>query len=401
MPKRILIFSLTYFPFVGGAEIAIKEIVDRVDPEKYTFDLITLRFDRALPRTEQQGNLTIHRIGFTAEHPSMTDLGREPLVLNKYFFPFTAFWKALTMHRKKPYDAIWAVMANYAGFGALFFKWVYPNVPMLLTLQEGDPIDHIKRRVRFVYPVFKDIFRKTDSVQAISTYLADFARSMEFEGKPVVVPNGVSTISFGKQYDAAELTALRVELKIPVTATVLITTSRLVRKNAVDDVLRALPKLPDAYFVVLGTGPDEWSLKLLAQELKVAERVLFVGHVGHEQIPRYLKMVDIFIRPSLSEGMGNSFIEAMAAGIPVIATPVGGITDFLFDPDMNPDKEPTGLFCSVNDPESIVGQVKRMTSDTELREGLVANAQKLVQKQYDWEHVVGRMEKEVFAKLVS
>lgn len=401
MPKRILIFSLTYFPFVGGAEVAIKEIIDRIDPEKYSFELITLRFDRALSRTEKKGNLIIHRIGFTAEHPSMTDLGREPLVLNKYFFPFTAFWKALTMHRKKPYDAIWAMMANYAGFGALFFKWVYPNVPMLLTLQEGDPIDHIKHRVRFVYPVFKDIFRKADSVQAISTYLADFARSMEFKGKPVVVPNGVSTRSFGKQYDAADLAALRAGLKILAQATVLIHTGRLVKKNAVDDVIKALPKLPGMYFVVLGTGPDEWSLKLLSQELGVADRVLFVGFFAQEYIPRYLKMSDIFIRPSLSEGMGNSFIEAMAAGIPVIATPVGGITDFLFDPDQNTDKEPTGLFCAVSDPESIVKQVKRITSDTELRERLVANARKLVHKQYDWEQVVSRMEQEVFAKLVG
>ncbi|MBI4090993.1 MAG: glycosyltransferase family 4 protein [Candidatus Komeilibacteria bacterium] len=399
MPKRILIFSLTYFPFVGGAEVAIKEIIERIDLEKYSFDLITLRFDRALPRTEQRGNLTIHRIGFTAEHPSMTDLGREPLVLNKYFFPFTAFWKALTMHRRKPYDAVWVMLANYAGFGALFFKWVYPNVPMLLSLQEGDPIDHIKHRVRFVYPVFKDIFRKSDAVQAISSHLADFARSMGFEGKSVVVPNGVSTAVFGRQYDVAELAALRADLKIPAKATVLITTSRLVRKNAVDDVIRALPKLPDAYFVVLGTGPDEWSLKLLAQELKVAERVLFVGHVGHEHVPRYLKMADVFIRPSLSEGMGNSFIEAMAAGIPVIATPVGGIVDFLFDPEMNSDKEPTGIFCAVRDPESIVSKVKRLTSDGAVRERIVANAARLSHEQYNWDSLARRMEKEVFAKL--
>ena len=61
--KRILIFSLAYTPYVGGAELAIKEITDRLDPNEYSFDMITLRFDRKLPDVEKIGRASCRERG--------------------------------------------------------------------------------------------------------------------------------------------------------------------------------------------------------------------------------------------------------------------------------------------------------------------------------------------------
>jgi len=61
-------------------------------------------------------------------------------------------------------------------------------------------------------------------------------------------------------------------------------------------------------------------LKNLAEDIGVENRVMFLGQITHAAMPKYLKVSDIFVRPSLTEGLGNSFLEAMAAGIPVIAT---------------------------------------------------------------------------------
>ena len=72
--KRILVFSLAYHPFVGGAEIAVKEITDRIGEGEITFDMITLRYDSRLPRVERVGNVMVHRIGFTRRAPSPADL---------------------------------------------------------------------------------------------------------------------------------------------------------------------------------------------------------------------------------------------------------------------------------------------------------------------------------------
>lgn len=64
-PKRILIFSFVYYPrFIGGAEIAIKEITDRVSSQDIEFDLVALRIDKKLPRFERIGNVNVYRIGF-------------------------------------------------------------------------------------------------------------------------------------------------------------------------------------------------------------------------------------------------------------------------------------------------------------------------------------------------
>lgn len=399
--KRILIFSLAYYPdVVGGAEVAIKEITDRITPEDITFDMVTLRFDSTLPRFEKIGNVNVHRIGFARTNPRIADLVKFPLTLNKYSFPFIGFLKAQALHQKNHYDGTWAMMANYAGFAALFFKMKYPQVPFLLTLQEGDPIEYIKHRVRFVYPLFQRIFTRADSVQTISNYLAGFARNMGYSGPLEVVPNAVNVAHFAQEYPENELAILKHRLGKKEGDFFLITTSRMVAKNAIDEVIRALPLLPhEVKFLILGIGPDEIMLRTLAHEKGVTDRVQFLGQVLHEDMPKYLKVSDIFIRPSRSEGLGNSFLEAMAAGIPVIATPVGGIPDFLFDPDQNRDHEPTGLFANINDPESIAHQVKRLIDDTALRNRLFINGRTLVTEKYDWSLIARNMKEKVFSKL--
>lgn len=390
--KRILIFSLAYTPFVGGAELAIKEITDRISDIE--FDMVTLRFDRSLSRVEKIGNVTVYRLGFGKATPMMADLVKFPLTLNKYLFPFLAFWKALWLHRKNDYTAIWAMMANYAGFAALFFKMAHSDVPFLLTLQEGDPIEHIKARVRFVYPLFKRIFTRANFVQAISHYLGNWARDMDFTGPLEVIPNGVAIAHFAKEYPAHELDMLKAKLGKKTDNILLITTSRLVKKNAVDDIIKALPLLPEkVLFLVLGIGPDEAMLKNLAHELGVEKRVLFAGQVGHADMPKYLHVSDIFIRPSLSEGMGSSFVEAIAAGLPIIATPVGGIVDFL------KDKE-TGLFCEVRNPQSIANAISKLCGDADLKNMLVRNARNLVKEKYDWNIVAKDMREKVFEKML-
>jgi len=186
---------------------------------------------------------------------------------------------------------------------------------------------------------------------------------------------------------------------VPHAGVALITTSRLVEKNAVDDCLRALSKLPEVRFDILGTGSDEAKLKRLVEELTVADRVRFLGHIDQSEIPRYLHQADIFVRPSRSEGMGNSFIEAMAAGLPVIATQEGGIADFLFDAKRDPDQAPTGWAVDKDNPEQIAEAVKEILANPEQTKRVVENAKKMVEANYDWSKLARDMREKVFTKL--
>ena len=401
--KKILIFSLVYYPsHIGGAEVAIKEITDRIDPKEIEFDMVCLRFDKNLPKIEKIGNITIHRIGFTTYNPTMGDLSKFPLQLNKFLFQFLATFKALNLHRKNHYDAIWAMMAHSTGVPAGIFKTFNPKVPYILTLQEGDPTNYIKSKMKPLYPLFVKSFTLADTIQPISTFLSKWALEMGFKGRLEIIPNAVNTKKFSRFYPKNELDELKFKLGKKSEDKYLITTSRLVKKNAVDDVIRALPFLPNEIkFVILGLGPDLEMLISLAKNLNVIDRVIFLGQVNHGDMPKYLKISDIFIRPSLSEGMGNSFIEAMAAELPVIATQEGGISDFLFDPDINPDKMPTGYAVKPRDPEGIAKQIIRLMRETELTKKIILNAKKLTFDKYDWDLIAKDMRDRVFLPLLK
>ncbi|KKT73974.1 MAG: Glycosyltransferase [Parcubacteria group bacterium GW2011_GWB1_44_7] len=381
MTKKILIFSVAYRPFIGGAEVAVEEITKRLAAGGFSFDLLTVNLDGCQKRQENIGGVNIFRIGKGG--------------LGKLFFPFSAFFLALRLHKKNHYDATWAIMANYAGFAALFFKIFEPTAPFILTLQEGDPLAEIKRKVWFVSPLFKMIFRRADKVTAISDYLARWGKKMGAKNVEIV-PNGVNIEKFKNQKSKIKIEELRKKLGFERDDTVLITTGRLVKKNGVEDIIAALKFLPEKVkLLIVGIGELEESLKS-----KVQNRVQFVGFVQPEKLPEYLWASDIFVRPSLSEGLGNSFIEAMAAGLPIIGTPVGGIPDFLFPPESSRlnlesgkrfNLVPTGLFCEPNNPQSIAEKVKLLLSDNSLREKIIANAQKLVAEKYDWDLIAEKM----------
>ncbi len=390
MPKRILIFSLAYYPNVGGAEIAIKAITDRISPEDITFDMVTMRLNPRDLAVEQIGNVRVYRI-------ASLGAGR----IGKFLFQFLAAIKAYRLHTKNGYQATWAMMAHSAGVPAVIFKFFHPSVPYILTLQEGDPPEHVEKVMRPLWLLFARSFTRADIVQAISTFLGEWARRRGFKGALEVIPNGVDVSKFSKDISSHELEALKQKLGKQAGDIFLITTSRVVHKNAIDDCIRALALLPQSIkFFILGIGSEEEKLRELAKSLQVSERVQFLGQVEHAELPNYLKVSDIFIRPSRSEGMGNSFIEAMAAGLPVIATQEGGIADFLFDAKRNPEKLTTGWAVDKDSSEQIAAAVRDILGNPTKVAEVVKNARELVTKSYSWDLVAKQMRDKVFGRVL-
>ncbi|HEX8591136.1 MAG TPA: glycosyltransferase family 4 protein [Candidatus Paceibacterota bacterium] len=393
--KRVLIFSLTYHPYVGGAEIALKEITDRIDSNEYEFHMVTLRFDRALPKVERFGNVLVHRIGFTSVSPKVSDRSL-PFVLRlaKLLFPFTAFLKALQLHWKYGYYLTWAMMANQAGFAALFFKYLYPRVPYLLELQDGRSVGDMTKRRRILLPLwalYTRIYHKADKIKAISRFIEREVRALGYRGGVAVIPNAVDTARFARRASEGEVATLAAKFGKKPGDVLLFTASRLVLSRGVEDTIRALIYLPNnVKLLIAGSGEDQEKLEGIAKDTGVTERVRFAGHVSHDQLPAYYQLSDIFVRPSIIEGFGNVFVEAFAAGIPVVATPVGGIPDFLFDPENS--SEPTGIFCAVRDPESVARAVQRYLNDPGLTARIVGNAKALALKKYDWDTIALSME---------
>jgi len=362
MPKkRILIFSLAYYPQVGGAEVALKEITDRISDIE--FHMFTLNFGRAA-REEKIGNIFVHRIGNSGSY------------LSKILFVPRAAYEARLMHRALSFDSFWAMM-SYMLFPIVLLGFLGVRIPYLLTLQEGDPFEHTFNRwfILPFRPLLSTGFKNASAVQAISIHLAQWAHRIGYQGEALLIPNGVDIARFTSVFP----------LKEDSNHIMLVTASRLVHKNALDDVIRALPLLPDnIYFRIYGIGPERLVLQRLAHELGVGARVKFSGYIDHSELPRELSKCHIFIRPSRSEGMGISFIEAMAVGLPIIATQEGGIADFIFDAKRNPDKETTGWVVDHDSPKQIAEAVKDILAHPEQVARVTAIAKKMVSEKYDW-----------------
>lgn len=399
--KRVLIFSLSYLPkHVGGAEVAIQEKTDRMSDIE--FHMICLRYDSSLPKIEKIGNVLVHRIGFTRPNPSMADMRRFPLHLNKYWYQFAAAFKALSLHREHSYDALWAMMAHSCGVPAAIFKLLRPRVPYVLELQEGDPPEHIERLALPVWPLFSRAFKSANVVSVISTFLGAWAIRRGYIGRVVLVPNGVDVHRFSQEYTESAIHEVTDRLEKKMGDVFLVSTSRLVRKNALDDVIRAMSQLPDnVHFINLGFGPDRDALVRLSEKEGVKDRVRLLPHPGLDVLPLYLRASDIFIRPSRSEGFGISFVEAMAAGLPVIATQEGGIADFLFDEKRNPDKPVTGWAVDKDSPDQIAQAVKAVMASPEKVRAVTSTAKAMVAREYDWELIAEKMRREVFEPLWS
>lgn len=397
MKPKILIFSLGFYPkHIGGAEVAIKEITDRIGDD-FEFHVLCNRYDTTLPKIETIGKVTVHRIGIATKNPSMGDLRKFPLHLNKLFYQFLAVHKAKQLHKKYSFGGIWAMMAHATGVPAGKFKKAFPDVKYVLTLQEGDPPEYIEKKMKIFGKAFDEAFLQADCIQVISNFLGAWAKRKGYTRDIIRIPNAVNVEHFTQTCTPEQRTAIRRELDLTHNDVALVTTSRLVHKNGIDDVIRSLQNLPKRVkFVIFGTGPEEEKLRLLARTLQVQDRVVFYGFIDHAVMPKYLKACDIFIRPSRSEGMGNSFIEAMAAELPVIATQEGGIADFLFDANKNPDKVATGWAVDADAPDQIVRVVEKILADPGVIESTVKNAKVMAEREYDWNLIASDMKTKVF-----
>jgi len=400
--KRILIFSLAYYPkFIGGDAVAIKEITNRIDPDDIEFHMVTLRFDKALPRQEKVGNVTIYRICFARSNVVIADFKKFPLYYVKVIFQFSAAFKGILLHIKYKYDGIWAMMAHSAGVPATIFKLFYPKIPYVLTLQEGDPPEYIEKIMRPVSFFFNRAFTRADIIQTISHFLARWARQRGFEGPIEVIPNGAS-VDLSKKYTSDELTLYKKKIGKKDGDIFIVSVSRLVHKNGVDDIVRALPFLPlHIKLLLVGDGPDKVKLEKLTIVLGVSDRVLYTGKVERTETAKYRAVSDIFARPSRSEGMGNSFASAMASRLPIIATQEGGLADFIFDAKRNPDKETTAWVVDKDNPEQIANAVKNILASPEQVKKVTNTCHRLVEEKYNWNFIARDMREKVFGKVLS
>jgi glycosyltransferase involved in cell wall biosynthesis len=367
--KKILLFTTAFRPMIGGSEIAIEEIARRL-PDIF-FEIVTARHNRHNKKVENIGNMRIHRVGFGYK-------------FDKYLLPILGYLKGRELFES---NIIHAYQASFGAMAAYLLKLEFPKTKFILTLQEGKKMDEQSWLLKIVR---KTIIRKADIITAISNYLKVFAEEISKRDNVILLPNGVDLMIFKR--DGLEGSEIKQRLGIKEEERIVITASRLVEKNGVGILLKAFALMQekinfDTRLVIVGDGPLRRKLEQAIDDYGLANKVLLLGTVDHEELPRYLSMADVFVRHSLSEGLGNAFLEAMACDLPVIATPVGGIVDFITDGE-------TGILTRVNDVEQLCAEMNRVLVNIDLKKKLINNGKSLVVEKYGWDniaHVMGRL----------
>jgi len=150
-------------------------------------------------------------------------------------------------------------------------------------------------------------------------------------------------------------------LGIPYDKTVVGTVSRLEPIKGQEYFIQACKlislKRPDVIFVIVGGGSLENKLKKMAVDLDIDDRVYFLGH--RKDVPELMKLFEIFVLPSLNEGLGRVLVEAMTVGLPIIATKVGGISDVVLDGK-------TGLLVPPRDSHNLAESILKLLENKDL-----------------------------------
>lgn len=218
------------------------------------------------------------------------------------------------------------------------------------------------------YPVEKWLAHYTDALITINTEDFELAQNkfrLRNNGKVYYVPGvGVDTVQYG--LNAESRVKKRTELRIPLDAFLLISVGELNanKNNAV--IISAMEKLnsKNIHYILCGVGEKQTELQEQTNEAGLHDYVHFVGY--RNDVKDLYKAADCFVMPSFREGLSRSIMEAMASGLPCIASKIRGNTDLL-------DGTEGGFLCETSDVEDYADKLKLLASDKTLREKMGKN----------------------------
>lgn len=197
----------------------------------------------------------------------------------------------------------------------------------------------------------------------------------------VVIHNGVD-VPVRTQPPGAVRAALGISPGAPTVGAV----ARLATQKRLDRLLRAAAQLPDAHCILAGDGEERAGLEALAAELGITRRTHFLGH--RTDTGDVLDAIDVFVVSSDREGLSNSMLEALAAGVPVISTPVSGADDAL---EPLADGTPPGEIVGFGEDE-IASALRRLLADAAGRAKMANAARRSAMERFGMDAMLARWE---------
>ena len=280
----------------------------------------------------------------------------------------------LEEHTREPFDVLHAYFLAQAGFIATY-AGKYLTIPSVVSMR-GNDIEH----AAFDPSRFSQVMYTLQNAGAVTTNSSELVNMAKafFDREIIVIPNGVSAEHFRPMEKNEELmkelglAGEKKEERDPVIGFV----GELRRKKGLKPLLNAYAQINGklrASLLIVGevrTGEDKKKFDEFVQANSAA-KIVVTGYISPTDLPAYYSLIDVFVQPSLHDGMPNALLEAMACEKPVIATPVGGILDVVKDGE-------NGILVPANDGEALANAIHEVLNNAEFRSRLSKAARQRV-----------------------
>jgi len=363
---RILLVVDGYYPSTGGSELQVNLLSRAFRAEGHDVEIVAPWLDHSKPLAERIDEVLVTRLAY----PKVKLLGAALLCLR------FAVW---LWSRRDRYDAIHVHMAkNLAAVAGL----LRPHLQSTLMVKisgawefNGGILDPALRG-KLLYRMFNWCIRRADSLQCVSQYTHRMLLEAGYSSECLkLIPNAVDLTRFESVRSRAQADPRR----------------HVVFVGRVEPV-KGLPVLLEAWtgidggsarLTIAGDGTQRAMLMQFAQERGMAGNINFPGEIRN--VGALLATADIYVQPSYQEGLPNSVLEAMAAGLPIVATRISGNEDVVRDGD-------NGLLVPVGDASALQAALQHMLTDRELTTHMGRRSRAMIEERFSLPAVMEQLE---------
>ncbi len=339
---KIALLSEKYTPDIGGLAISAERLADLLASAGHTVRVFapTLSLPASERRTLPYNGVSVTRFG---AHKRVDDT----LV--------DWFELLLEEHEREPFDVFHAYFLPQAGFIATY-AGKHLNVPSVVSIR-GNDIE----RAAFDPAKFSHVMYALQNAGAVTTNARELVKKAEafLDREVILIPNGVDAECF-KPMDKNLVLAETLGIStFPVIGFV----GELRAKKGLPALLTAyaqlIKKRPAALLIVGGirAGEDQERFNELQASME-SKHIMVTGQIAHRELPSFYSIMDVFVHPSLRDGMPNALLEAMACEKSVIVTHVGGITDIV-------ENEKNGMLININDVNALTDRLCELLNNNQ------------------------------------
>ncbi|MFE8072892.1 glycosyltransferase family 4 protein [Marinobacteraceae bacterium S3BR75-40.1] len=342
-------------PSIGGVQTHVDELSRALVALGHEVHVITRWKDKATAKLENRDGVQVHRI---------------PLAKSHWFYDRQLRRQIRKLHREGPVDILHVHgMRPLKACGGL-------GIPVVFTNHTSSFLRRVKQTQKVRDKMLSQL-RVAQLILAPSEELADATRECGYTGPVTFIANGVDVEKFSPGNSG-----LRKRLDIPADAFVVALARRLYEKNGVLFLAEAVAKLnhPRLHLVVAGAGSDREAFEKIVGEGGVAGRTHMLGGVANAEMPELYRGCDVSVLPSLLEATSIAGLEAMACGLPLIGTNVGGIPAILRNGD-------NGLLVEPRSPQQLADALGTLISDPERCRQMGQRSRERAVEEFSWNSI--------------